>query len=81
MNADGTDVTRLTDAPGEDGWPAWSPDGPRIVFSSARDDCSISRAKDCRSTGDMGPWEDAWIMDADGTDQHRLTKEFAQFFA
>jgi len=81
MNADGTDVTRLTDAPGEDGWPAWAPDGSQIVFSSARDDCSISQAADCRTTGDIGPWDDAWIMKADGSDQHRLTDEFAQFFA
>jgi Tol biopolymer transport system component len=81
MNADGTDLTRLTDAPGEDGWPAWSPDGSQIVFSSGRDDCSISQAADCRSTGDIGPWEDAWIMNADGSRQHRLTDGFAQFFA
>jgi Tol biopolymer transport system component len=81
MNADGTGVTRLTDAPGEDGWPAWSPDGSQIVFSSARDDCSISESADCRSTGDIGPWEDAWVMNADGSSQHRLTDGFAQFFA
>jgi TolB protein len=81
MDADGSHVRRLTTAPGEDGWPAWSPDSTRIVFSSARDDCSISDAPDCRTTGDIGPWEDAWIINADGTDQHRLTEEFAQFFA
>ena len=81
MNADGTDIERLTDAPGEDGWPAWSPDGSQIVFSSARDDCSISDAPDCGSTGDIGPWADVWIMDADGSNQRRLTSEFGQFFA
>jgi Tol biopolymer transport system component len=71
----------LTTAPGEDGWPAWSPDGTRIVFSSARDDCSISDAADCRTTGDIGPWEDVWIMNSDGSSQHRLSSEFGQFFA
>lgn len=81
MNADGTGIERLTDAPGEDGWPAWSPDGSQIVFSSARDDCSISDAPDCGSTGDIGPWADVWIMDADGSNQRRLTSEFGQFFA
>jgi len=81
MNADGTDLTRLTDAPGEDGWPAWSPDGSQVVFSSGRDDCSISQSADCLSTGDIGPWADAWIMNADGSEQHRLTDGFAQFFA
>lgn len=81
MDADGSDVTRLTDAQGEDGWPAWSPDGSQIVFSSARDDCSTSVAGDCRTTGDIGPWQDVWIVNADGSDQRRVTSEFGQFFA
>jgi TolB protein len=81
MGSDGSDVRRLTTAPGEDGWPAWSPDGRQIVFSSGRDDCSISDAADCRTTGDIGPWEDVWIVNADGTGQRRVTSEFGQFFA
>ncbi len=32
MNADGSDVTRLTSAPEEDLHPAWSPDGKKIAF-------------------------------------------------
>jgi TolB protein len=35
MNADGTDVHRLT-ASGKDYDPSWSPDGRQIVFSSYR---------------------------------------------
>jgi TolB protein len=81
MDADGSDIRRLTDAPGEDGWPAWSPDGARIVFASARDDCSVSQAADCLSTGDLGPWLDVWIVDADGSHLRRVTTEFGQFFA
>jgi TolB protein len=81
MNADGSHVRRLTTTPGEDGWPAWSPDGSQIVFSSSRDDCSHSDAPDCRTTGDIGPWEDPWIMDADGTNGRRVTPAFGQFFA
>jgi TolB protein len=81
MDADGSDAHRLTTTPGSDGWPAWSPDGSRIVFSSTRDDCSISEASDCRSSGDVGPWHDAWIMGADGSGQTRLTPEFGQFFS
>lgn len=37
MNTDGSDVVQLTDDPDSDRWPAWSPDGTRIVFESTRD--------------------------------------------
>ncbi len=37
MQADGTGLVQLTDHPGDDGWPAWSPDGRRIAFGSDRD--------------------------------------------
>src|SRR6266403_2268360 len=37
MNVDGTGLTRLTDDPGVDVYPAWSPDGSRIAFTSTRD--------------------------------------------
>ena len=37
MNADGSDQTRLTNNPANDGSPAWSPDGSRIAFTSDRD--------------------------------------------
>ncbi len=79
MNADGTDVRRLTDSPADDGWPAWSPDGRQIVFSSERDDCTFSDAENCLTTGDIGPWHTLYVMNADGTDQHRLTRTFGQF--
>jgi uncharacterized repeat protein (TIGR01451 family) len=36
MNADGSDVTRLTDYRGHE-WPAFSPDGSKLVYMSRRD--------------------------------------------
>ena len=36
MNADGTQVTRVTDGPGYDGQPSWSADGKQIAFESDR---------------------------------------------
>ncbi len=34
INADGSAERRLTDTPGLDGFPTWSPDGTRIAFPS-----------------------------------------------
>src|SRR5262245_20938300 len=36
MNPDGTGERRLTDQRGHDSFPAWSPDGQRIAFTSRR---------------------------------------------
>ena len=59
-NSDGSNVQRLTDEPGWDSDPAWSPDGTRIAFKSDRDDPD---QEDC----------DIYIMDADGGNVRRLT--------
>jgi Tol biopolymer transport system component len=53
------EMTRLTDDPGWDGTPAWSPDGTQIVFASQRD-------------GSGTPV--VYIMNADGSDQRPLTE-------
>jgi Tol biopolymer transport system component len=37
MHADGTGIERLTDAPGEDGWLAWLPDGSAILVAGGGD--------------------------------------------
>jgi Tol biopolymer transport system component len=50
-------ATVLTGGDTHDGQPAWSPDGRRIAFTSDR----------------AGSNADVWLMDADGTHQHRLT--------
>jgi TolB protein len=90
QNVDGYDIyvadlgtgeaTQLTDAPGTDGWPAWSPDGSTIAFASERDDCShADEQAPCWITGDDGEHHDIWLMDADGSNQRRVTPEFGQF--
>ncbi len=58
MNADGSDVRRLTDAPGYDGGPFFSPDGGRIVW---------------RHFDESGMIADVWTMKTDGSDKRRVT--------
>lgn len=62
MNADGSDLQRLT--PPELGAinPHWSPDGEKIVFSTH---------------GNNPQNEDLWVIDRDGTGLHRLTGDAA----
>lgn len=79
INADGSGLAQLTDAPGEEGWPVWSPDGTQIAFTSQRDDCRFSSSDDCKTTGDIGPFHSIYVMNADGTDQHRVADVFGQF--
>lgn len=74
------EATQLTEAPGTDGWPAWSPDGSTIAFASERDDClHADEEAPCWITGDEGEHHDIWLMDADGSNQRRVTHEFGQF--
>jgi Tol biopolymer transport system component len=68
MNADGSNLKQLTSYAGQDEGAAWSPDGTRIAFYSARDDTGQS--------GDIGPFFDIWVMNADGSRQTRLTHGF-----
>lgn len=57
MDADGANLRRLTDYPGNDLSPAWSPDGSRIAFSGKR----------------PGAERDGiYLMSADGSGLHRL---------
>ena len=58
MNADGSNVRRLTHTPGYDGGPFFSPDGKRIVW---------------RRFTEKGDTADVFTMKLDGSDQRRLT--------
>ena len=63
MNSDGSNQTRLTFNEAGDSFPAWSPNGRQIAFSSQRD--SGGRNGEINS--------EIYVMDADGTNQRRLT--------
>jgi Tol biopolymer transport system component len=58
MRADGTELQRLTDAPGYDGGPFFFPDGSRVIWRRFSEDGLIA---------------DVWSMKPDGTDQRKLT--------
>ncbi len=58
MAADGSDVRRLTESPGYDGGPFFTPDGQRIVW---------------RHFDESGMIADVWTMKTDGSDKRRVT--------
>ncbi|NNE00209.1 MAG: M28 family peptidase, partial [Pirellulaceae bacterium] len=66
MNADGTNVRRLTDEPGYDGGPFFSPDGKRICWRRFAPD---------------GATAEVYTMNTDGTDVKRLTEINAMSWA
>jgi Tol biopolymer transport system component len=68
-DADGTDERRLTDDPANDIGAGWSPDGSKILFSSDRDRNGGCLFHDC-----TGYAPEIYVMDADGSDEERLTR-------
>jgi TolB protein len=65
VNADGTDLVRLTDDPMMEYAPTWSPDGSRIAFE----------AYDLAAGGNPPSPLRLYVMNADGTDMHALGPE------
>lgn len=62
VDADGSALTRLTNDPGADASPAWSPDGRRIAFVRA----SVEDVESGKTF--------IYVMNADGTGETRLTE-------
>ncbi len=58
MNADGSDVRRLTDSPFGDTLPSWSPQGTQIAYQSLLEE---------------GNWE-IYVMHVDGSNKRNLTQ-------
>ncbi len=67
MNPDGSGERQLTDQPGHDSGPAWSPDGQKIAFYSRR----LVSGK---------PNTDVYVMDTAGSTVQRLTRSSAYDF-
>ncbi len=63
MDADGSNIRRLTREDGADGSSAWSPDGSRIAFMSSRDEKSRS---------------EIYVMTVDGSKAWRVTHDKRQ---
>jgi TolB protein len=63
VRSDGTGLRRLTNHPGPDTNPAWSPDGSWIAFTRWPDGAA----------SEGGDRVGIWTMKADGSDLHRLT--------
>jgi Tol biopolymer transport system component len=62
INSDGSNLTRLTNNPGENTAPTWSPDGTQIAFMS-----NLLAPKDPKQIF-------AYVMGVDGSSPHRLTQ-------
>ena len=71
INSDGSNPTPLTDAPGDDEDPSWSPDGRVILFQSMRDNyVEIGNRISFNS--------EIYVMNADGSAQTNLTNHPAR---
>jgi TolB protein len=64
MDADGSNSENLTNYPGEDRHPCWSPDGRHIIFHRK----------------EMGKPLQLWVMKADGSDPVQITEDFMNNF-
>ena len=66
MRADGSEIRRLTNVPGYDGGPFFSPDGRKICWRRFTEDETTA---------------EVWTMNTDGTDQRQITRLGAMSWA
>jgi TolB protein len=69
IQPDGTSLTRLTTARGNDGHMAWSPDGEYLVFSTSR----MGFKDEATYTDSAQPYGELFVMRYDGTGVQQLT--------
>lgn len=84
MDADGSNVRRLTNTLGYDGGPFFSPDSKWIVYRAHHPSSpeEIARYKSLLAQDLVEPNEmDLWLMRADGSEQHQITKLGGASFA
>ena len=63
MNTDGTGQTRLTDNPGLDGQPSWSPDGTKVAFASERGEFSDIYVMNSDGSNQIRLTDPNWVQD------------------
>ena len=87
MNVDGSDVRRLTSTPGYDGGPFFSHDGSKIVYRAWHPDTpeALADYQALLAENLVRPSRmEIFVMDADGSNQHRITDlggaNFAPYF-
>lgn len=84
MDADGKNVRQLTRELGYDGGPFWSYDGKKIVYRAEhpKTEAEIKDYKDLLAKGLIRPGNlEIWVMNADGSGKHQVTKNGAANFA
>jgi len=84
MDADGANVKQLTHELGYDGGPFWSYDGKKIVYRAEHPQTpeQIADYKKLYARGLIRPGNlEIWVMNADGSGKHQVTRNGAANFA